>query len=277
MVEHICTKCNKTKPNIDFPKGRRCCLECMKLYKTNWKRINRSKNKDGSKTKHISKYDLTGKRFGKLLVIASLGIKEYLTNGKRITYFLCKCDCGIEITTPGVYLKNGKKKSCGCLVHDRQREKSPIWTGHKGISGSSWNKIERNAINNRRNKRRNLEFTITKEYVWDLFEKQNGKCALTGLDIILDVGSNVKIQTASLDRIDSSKGYSPDNVQWVHKDINLIKMDLNQKDFIELCKRVAVKAMEREAAEGQKCPGCGSEPVYADGCVSCSCGWSKCS
>jgi ribonucleoside-diphosphate reductase alpha chain len=32
-----------------------------------------------------------------------------------------------------------------------------------------------------------------------------------------------------------------------------------------------------EMVSGQKCPQCGKELVYIDGCVSCSCGWSKCS
>ena len=45
--------------------------------------------------------------------------------------------------------------------------------------------------------------------------------------------------TASLDRIDSSKGYVKGNVQWVHKDINKMKTDFEQSIFIKLCKSVA--------------------------------------
>ena len=37
----------------------------------------------------------------------------------------------------------------------------------------------------------------------------------------------------SLDRIDSSKGYEENNVQWVHKDINLMKNKYDNKYFIE--------------------------------------------
>jgi hypothetical protein len=45
--------------------------------------------------------------------------------------------------------------------------------------------------------------------------------------------------TASLDRIDSDKGYAEDNVQWVHKKINSMKQTMRDELFIEMCKRVA--------------------------------------
>jgi len=37
--------------------------------------------------------------------------------------------------------------------------------------------------------------------------------------------------TASLDRINSSKGYTLDNVQWVHKTVNIMKQGLSDEDF----------------------------------------------
>ena len=45
--------------------------------------------------------------------------------------------------------------------------------------------------------------------------------------------------TASLDRIDSNKGYIKGNVQWVHKDVNTMKMDHTQEEFIKICTMVA--------------------------------------
>ena len=75
--------------------------------------------------------------------------------------------------------------------------------------------------------------------MWDLFIKQNKKCALSGLDIEFSRKLKDGTTTASLDRIDSSKGYIQNNVQWVHKDINRIKQNLDQEKFIELCKMVA--------------------------------------
>jgi hypothetical protein len=45
--------------------------------------------------------------------------------------------------------------------------------------------------------------------------------------------------TASLDRIDSSKSYNKNNIQWVHKDVNKMKWAFNQNHFIKFCKLIA--------------------------------------
>jgi hypothetical protein len=48
--------------------------------------------------------------------------------------------------------------------------------------------------------------------------------------------------TASLDRIDSSKGYSKDNVQWVHKRLNAVKQNLTPEEFLFWCIKVVEQA-----------------------------------
>ena len=45
--------------------------------------------------------------------------------------------------------------------------------------------------------------------------------------------------TASLDRIDNSKGYHIDNVRWVLKDINMIRGSYDSEYFVKLCNLVA--------------------------------------
>lgn len=62
--------------------------------------------------------DLSGQIFGRLTVIEKIGTKE-LNNGNLVTLWKCKCSCGNEVETTTSYLKNGKKKSCGCLQFDR--------------------------------------------------------------------------------------------------------------------------------------------------------------
>ena len=59
------------------------------------------------------------------------------------------------------------------------------------------------------------------------------------MDLRFQSKNSIRDGTASLDRIDSSRGYVIDNIQWVHKDINWLKNDWSQKEFIELCSRVA--------------------------------------
>lgn len=58
--------------------------------------------------------DLTGKKFGKLLVKKRIENKVY-PNGKTVIQWLCQCDCGKTCTAITGSLKNGSKKSCGCL------------------------------------------------------------------------------------------------------------------------------------------------------------------
>lgn len=95
-------------------------------------------------------------------------------------------------------------------------------------------------------KTRGFEFNISIEDMWDRFVEQNRKCALTGLPLSMERNCkkwriDKESMTASLDRIDSSRGYTIDNIQWVHKDINVMKMDLDQEYFIKLCNLVTKK------------------------------------
>jgi hypothetical protein len=83
------------------------------------------------------------------------------------------------------------------------------------------------------------ELTITMEQAWQLFEKQERTCALSGILLEFPKDRNPHGGTASLDRIDSKKDYTADNVQWVHKDINRLKNVFDQAHFINLCKAVA--------------------------------------
>lgn len=56
-----------------------------------------------------------GQRFGKLVALQDLGLKDY--HGTLRRYTLCQCDCGskpIEVLN-NTLLTNGKQ-SCGCLV-----------------------------------------------------------------------------------------------------------------------------------------------------------------
>lgn len=99
------------------------------------------------------------------------------------------------------------------------------------ISGTYLYRLKRNA------ELRDLEFTVTLEHLWELLQKQEFKCALTGLPISVSFKSTAKY-TASVDRIDSAKGYVECNVQWVHKDVNKMKLDLSESRFFELCRLV---------------------------------------
>lgn len=63
---------------------------------------------------HISINDLTGKRFGKLVVIKRADNDK---SGNRM--WLCQCDCGTQKVIGGRHLSRGVTKSCGCGQHSR--------------------------------------------------------------------------------------------------------------------------------------------------------------
>lgn len=121
--------------------------------------------------------------------------------------------------------REGAMPSC-CHPRTRKGSDSPRWNGFEEITGSFLNSYKHGA------KKRGLKWQITPEQLWDLWITQDGKCAYTGRK--LKHGTD-----ASIDRIDNKRGYLPDNVQWVHRDINRMKSDFDAAYFIQLCKEVA--------------------------------------
>ena len=63
--------------------------------------------------------DLTGKQFGRLTVIKRNG-----SNKHKQALWLCKCECGNEISVPTASLNSGNTKSCGCYNKDVIKERS---------------------------------------------------------------------------------------------------------------------------------------------------------
>lgn len=86
-------------------------------------------------------------------------------------------------------------------------------------------------------KTKGFDFSITYEYVLDVWNHQAGKCALSG-EIMVVHGDRYLSNMLSLDRIDSSIGYIKGNVQWVCVKYNMMKAHATLEDFINMCKNV---------------------------------------
>src|ERR1700685_3578945 len=67
--------------------------------------------KNISVMKHAT--DLTGQKFGRLIVIERRGSKEK-PSGQKVHLWLCKCDCGNEKIIPGYAIRWAQSQSCGC-------------------------------------------------------------------------------------------------------------------------------------------------------------------
>lgn len=80
---------------------------------------------------------------------------------------------------------------------------------------------------------------LTHEFLKSLWESQNSRCALTGVELKhRDQLTKLRPDTASLDRIDSSKGYARDNVQFVAYSINLAKNKFSNEEFVDFLEGV---------------------------------------
>lgn len=98
----------------------------------------------------------------------------------------------------------------------------------------------------RKNKRKSL--TITLDDLKSIWEKQEGRCALTGWEMIpryhskalkgIEKNGKLHPKQASLDRIDSTRGYEPDNVRFVCYMANCAKSIFSDADVLEFCEAI---------------------------------------
>ena len=89
--------------------------------------------------------------------------------------------------------------------------------------------------------KRNIGFYITEQTIVDLWKKQKGKCALSGVDMTLTHGTpaNPNPTKLSVDRIDNGLGYFPQNVQLITWQANTAKSVWSNQQLIDMCKAIA--------------------------------------
>ena len=176
---------------------------------------------------------INGKKQGSLKIICRA------PDGKRnrILYW-CECACGKITKMNKTSLRRGSKS---CVKCSGQKLSKGLVKIYKGMPLSYWDHTRKRAF------KRKIVFKLTKKQVWDLYLQQKKKCALSGQHIDFCTGNSVNergwkgrlLHTASLDRIDPNKGYIPGNIQWVHKDINRMKNNFDEKYFINTCKLIS--------------------------------------
>lgn len=174
-----------------------------------------------------TKIDIIGKRFGRLLVLSPDG-----TDSRHNHMYKCRCDCGAEKSIQRTNLVRNLTTSCGCK-NSATSHLNTLWKGFGEISGSLWALIKKGA------KERHIPMNLTIEEAWTQYQNQSGLCALTGEKLTFPKNCRDYDSNASLDRIDSSLPYEVGNVQWVVKDINLMKRNFDQDRFIKWCIKVA--------------------------------------
>ena len=217
--------------------GKGCCPTCGKLF------VRGKKNQKYCSLECQRKRDRAlvkpkvGKKYGRWTVLETKEmIKRFKTKrAKRYVNVKCRCECGTVKWVRYVYLQDGSG-SCGCLTREKAIQRGFDCT--KGVLPTYMKRIRLGAAV------RNLTFRVSAKWLRELFERQGRKCIFSGAELSFRTHSGPenahKKITASLDRIDSSKGYTKKNVQWVHKKLNRMKGKLSDEEFIEWCRCVAV-------------------------------------
>lgn len=159
-------------------------------------------------------------------------------------YYKVKCDCGKELLKlPREILDPNSYFQCASCAQKENKLDSMIANGMVGeLTLTQYTRLKNSA------EKRNYEFSVSIEYLWNLYISQDKKCNITGDSI-------PNIRKASLDRINSNLGYVEGNVQWVTYRANVSKHTMTMNELYEFCKKVLNHANQQPSTPLKKCEG----------------------
>lgn len=248
MRKEFIEKLTNTEIIVDYTNGA-SILELGTKYGVsaetvrNYLLLNNIKLRPARKRKFLREVPPVGKKFGQWTVVSTetkSGSEITPGSKNRNIYWKCQCVCGRVSWKQASLLKQGKTLACkSCSQKSFIDENGLIEINkilfHKYLQ-------TKNGITTRkfRGKRPKLTFTISLKDLVNLYESQKHKCCFSGLSLEPDLTKTLQEQNLSIDRKDSYKGYTLDNIQLVDKHINMMKGSLSDEEFIDLCVKVAL-------------------------------------
>jgi hypothetical protein len=158
----------------------------------------------------------------------------------------CICDnCGVEFKKPQSEINRSKKLerqnfcSRTCVGLNNVKNFGNKRNNYDISKHSGWKKDEftKFRYHFRNIKKRNKVIDITLEDLRDVWNKQQEMCPYLGIKLTLNSYGKIEkdpITSASLDRIDSSKGYIKGNIQWISRAINFMKNDMHENELLKI-------------------------------------------
>lgn len=146
--------------------------------------------------------------------------------------------CGVNVVTDSNRTKAYCSKLCR-VAAAKGREKDSRSSSVEGTLKSILHGIKSRAA------KKQLAVDLDIEFLLWLYEQQNGKCSRTGRTLLASSGACKVLSvsdTVSVDRVDSTKGYTKDNVELVTYSYNTAKNTMTTEEFITMCKQVLALA-----------------------------------
>jgi hypothetical protein len=166
--------------------------------------------------------DLTGQKFGKLIVIEPVGVRDHYARWR------CLCDCGNEKIVKTSMLRDKSVRSCGCL----RSGGGPLPPGE-----SSCNLIISRYKGNA--KRCGFIWDLSREQAVELFAGNCYYCGEPPSRTVKILHKNGSFTYNGIDRLDSTKGYTSDNVVSCCTVCNFKKSRMSFYEFRDWIMRVA--------------------------------------
>lgn len=147
---------------------------------------------------------------------------------KSGTKFCSKCEKNLDVSMFYSDKCNSDGLQSVCIIHQKQKINKSCSNYFCAIT-KIFNDCKQNA------KKRGIKFAITKDDIDELYKKQNGKCAITEVEMTYSYiterkegDSHIINKTnMSIDRIHNMKGYTKNNIQLVCAVVNRIKHEMN--------------------------------------------------